>query len=517
MSYQSAVSTSKFVKITPKVLAATGSGFTLTGLVLTKNNALPFAQPYGFASADAVMGYFGTGSAEHNFSKAYFNANTAKNRNPKEIIFCNYVTAPAAAWLRGAQCDASVADLEAVEDGAFNIKIGGTDISLTEISFDGLASYSAIAGAIQTKLRAAGETAVFTAATVEWDAFFKGFKITLGGSAAEDTLSYASAPASGTDLSALLKLRESDGAVLSEVNPSALSAGEYLDKITNITKAFFSWTRLWTLSDDADRIAEDLSFAKWNAEQGVRFAFVEYDESSTDKNANSSADFASKLKEANYAGTICNYGSADLAAFVMGTLAAIDFEQPNSRITLAFKTGATTEVTCDNDLDYDALTSKGYNCYVRDASAANTFTGYQRGSITGNYRYADAYADHVWLNDAMQVSLRAALGNANALPYTEASYGRLLGSIKSNIDTAIQAGVINIGVEPSDDAVMAIASETGLEPAGIRSSLYNTGWIFWAKSPSAAARADRESPILRFWYSDGGAIQKIDLTSTALL
>lgn len=517
MPYLSSVSTSKFVKITPQVLAATGSGFSFIGLVLTKNDALPFCQPYEFYSAEAVMSYFGSNSDEHNFAKDYFNANTAKNRNPKSIIFCNYVTAAAPAWLRGAQCDATVAELEAIEDGAFNINIAGETVSLTGISFDGLTSYSAIAGALQTAIRAAGSTTVFTAATVAWDAFFKAFKITLGASTADDTLSYAASPASGTDLSELLKLQETDGAVLSDVNPSALTAGEYLDKIANITKSWFSFTRLWTLTTDADRIAEDLSFAKWTAEQGVKFAFVEYDSSSVDKNVNSSADFASKLKESNYAGTICNYGSSGLAAFVMGTLAAIDFEQPNSRITLAFKTGASTAVTCDNDLDYDALTSKGYNCYVRDASAANTFTGYQRGSITGDYRYADAYADHVWLNDAMQVSLRSALGNANALPYNDASYGRLLGSIKSDIDTALQAGVINIGVEPSDEAVMAIASETGLEPAGIRSSLYNTGWIFWAKSPSAAARADRESPILRFWYSDGGAIQKIDLTSTALL
>lgn len=517
MSNLNAVSTSKFVKITSQVLAATGSGFSLTGLVLTKNDALPFCQPFEFFSSEAVRSYFGATSDEYKFAKDYFNGYTNKTRNPKSIIFCNYDAGTAAAWIRGAQIGATVAELEAIEDGAMKITVAGTEVSLSGISFDGLTSYSAMAGAIQTKLRSAGDTAVLNAAVVEWDASFKAFKITLGANTASDTISYASAPASGTDLSAVLKLRETDGAVISDVIPAALSIEEYMDKLTNVTKSFFSFCHIWSLSSDADRIAEDLAFAKWNAEQGVRFSFVEFDNSSVDKDATSSADFASRITELGYSGTICNYGSSALAAFVMGTLACIDFSQPNGRITLAFKTGAATEITCDNDLDYDALTTKGYNAYVRDASAANTFTGYQRGSISGDYRFIDAYADHVWLNDAMQVSLRGALGSANALPYNEASYGRLLGSIKSDIDTAIQAGVINIGIEPSNEAIMAISADTGLETSSIKNSLYAAGWIFYAKNPTSEARADRQSPVLKFWYSDGGSIQKIDLTSVALL
>lgn len=517
MSIQSAVSTSKFVRITPQVLAATGSAFSLTGLVLTKNDALPFCQPYQFFDASAVRDYFGPSSGEYKFATDYFNANTSKTRAPQSIIFCNYVTSAAAAWIRGAEVESTVSELEAIEDGAMKITIAGTEIALSGVSFDGLTSYSAIASALQTKIRAAGESAVFTAATVEWDASFKAFKITLGANTADDTISYASAPASGTDLSAALKLRETDGAVISDVNPGALTASEYMDKITNITKAFFSFTRLWSISDDAARIAEDLAFAKWNAEQGIRFAYIEYDKSAVDKNANSAVDFASKLTEAGYGGTAPNYGESGLAAFIMGTMAAVNFELPDSRITAAYKTGLNTQVTIDNDADYDALTKKGYNGYVRDASAANTFTGYQRGTVSGPYKFLDSYGNHVWLNDRLQVSLRSTLGNVNALPYNDASYGVLLGSIKNDIDTAVQAGVINLGIEPSSEAVTNISTITGIEPASVRTSLFTTGWMFYAKSPSASARADRQSPILKFWYQDGGSIQQIDLVSTALL
>lgn len=515
MSQLSAVSTSKFVKITPRVQAAAGSGFSLIGLVLIKNDALPVGIPYEFQSADAVREYFGGSSDEYKFAETYFLANTSKTRLPSAILFCNYNLGPVAAWLRGAAIDASVADLEEITNGAFRLQINGNNVNLTGLDFSGQVSYSGIAGVIQTALRAAGETAVFTSSTVSYDSHFKAFKLVLGDAAA--TLSFAKSPETGTDLAQLLKLREDDGAVKSGNISAAITPAEFMDEIINHTKGWFSFTRGWQLSSTSDQIAEDLLFAEWTSKQGVRFSYVEYDTNPADLNPNTYVDFASLVTAAKYDGIISNYGGAELAAFVMGTLAAVNYEEQNGRITLAFKQGTGIEITCDNDRDYDALVGKEYNCYVRDASAGNTFTGYQRGRISGDYRFADSYANHVWLNDRMQVSLRTSLGRANALPYNEASYGRLLGAIKGDIDAALNAGVINTGIQPDEAGLVEIAAELGMSVDSIRSSLVNSGWLFYAKSPSAEARADRESPILKFYYTDGGAIQKIDLLSTVLI
>ena len=203
----SAVSTSKFVRITPQVEAAVSSAFSLTGLVLTKNGRLPFCQPYIFYSTDAVKSYFGSTSEEAIFAKDYFNANSGKTKLPAYIIFSAYSDGAVPAWLRGAEVRTPVTSLATITDGAMKLTIGGAEVSLTGISFDSLTSYSAIAGAVQTALRAAGDTAVFTSATVEYVSAAKAFQITLGSTADTATISYASSPDQGTDIAAALRLR----------------------------------------------------------------------------------------------------------------------------------------------------------------------------------------------------------------------------------------------------------------------------------------------------------------------
>ena len=75
------------------------------------------------------------------------------------------------------------------------------------------------------------------------------------------------------------------------------------------------------------------------------------------------------------------------------------------------------------------------------------------------------------------------------------------------------AGVINTGVDLDASQINIVASETGWTTSQAKNVLYNFGWAFQAVSPSASVRANRGTPVLRFYYCDGGAIQKIDLLS----
>ena len=510
------VSSSNFAQVVPQVSVATGSGFSLVGLVLTKNADFPLV-PLSFNSASAVKEYAGSLSAEFDFASKYFAANDGKTRIPSNILICGYNLAAQAGWVRGGALSAKLSDLQTITDGVLTIDFGGSNVTLSSLDFSAQTSLSGVAGVLQTALRAAGNTGNFTGATVSYSSQANGFIIKSGANDATGAVGYAvTALSAGTDLKDVLMLAESDGALISPVQTSAKTLNSFMDGIVNQTQAWFSFAKLWELADASDDIAENLDFAAWCGQQGVRYAFFEHDMQAAALNINSTSDFGSLLKAAGTYGTVANFGKVGLCAFAMGTVAATNYQIANGRITVAFKTQGGQEITCSNDTDYDALTSKGYNSYVRDGSAANVFFGYQRGVISGPYGFIDAYANHVWLNDQMQVALRSLLGASNALPYNNFGYGQILNAIKPCIDTALNAGVINTGIKLDDTQIAAIASETGLELNDVENTLFQNGWLFQAKDPTAAVRAQRGTPECRFYYCDGGAIQKIELISTAV-
>ena len=505
------VNSNEFVKIVPSVLSAIGSGFSLNGLLLTKNDNLPLGLPQYFTSADGVGEYLGVNSTEYAFAQKYFAANDNKTRTPSGLCICNYDLSAKAGWLRGGKISASVADFQAISDGTLEISFGGSDITLTGINLSSANSYSLIAAEIQTALRSAGQTDNFTNATVSYSSLLNAFVIT-SGAYVDGEVGYAL----DTDLSRLLKLQAIDGAVISPAQENDITLPAFMNNIVKSYTNWFSFAKNWELSTPEDNQVEDIAFATWCGLQGVRFAFFEHDLNSTDVDINADTDFASVIEELNISGTVSNYGSVELCAFAMGTIAAVNYNIANGRITLAFKTQSGLNPTCTNTPDYQALAFKKYNSYVRDGSAGNTFFGYQRGTISGNYGFIDAYANHVWLNDAMQVSIRALLGSKNSMPYNHSSYSQILNSIKTNIDTALNAGVISLGIDLDLSQISAIASQIGWEINEVKNVLYQNGWLFQAVSPSAAVRAERGTPIINFYYVDGGAIQKITLLSTAV-
>lgn len=510
------VSSSNFVQITPKVSVAVGSGFSLVGLVLTKNADFPLV-PLSFNGASAVSSYAGSTSNEFKFAQKYFAANDNKSRIPSSLLICGYNLSAQAGWLRGAALNAKLADLQTITDGVLSLSFGGSNVTLSSLDFTSATSFSAVASVLQTALRAAGNTGNFTNATVTYSSQSNGFIIKSGANDSTGEVGYAiGALSSGTDLGSILMLTESAGALISPVQTASTTLSAFMDGIVNQTQAWFSFAKLWELADPDDNKAEDLAFAEWNGLQGVRYAYFEHDKNGADININVSSDFASTLAAQGIAGTVANYGSVNLCAFAMGTVAATNYDITGGRITVAFKTQSGLEITCNNDTEYAALSSKGYNSYVRDGSAANVFFGYQRGVISGPYGFIDAYANHVWLNDQMQVALRALLGASNALPYNNFGYGQLLNAIKPCIDAGLNAGVISQGINLDDTQIAAIAAETGLELQDVENTLFQQGWLFQAKDPGAAVRAQRGTPDCRFYYCDGGAIQKIELISTAV-
>lgn len=508
------VSTSKFVNIIPQLISETGSGFELNGLLLTKNIKLPIKEAFRFTTATQVKNYFGSTSSEYAFAVNYFTANTGKTKIPPALLIANFLLTVQAGWIRGALLTSTITEIKAITNGSLNITIGGVALTITGLNFSTANSFSDVATILQTAIRAQEDVSVteptaINNCTVTYSSDFNAFLITAGVTDSTGTVNFAIVSTTGTDIGTLFNLTEAKGAIKSDVQSSVITINEFMDNIVLKTQNWISFCKNWAFES-----SEDLQFAQWNSNKGIRYTYVEYDNLAVDINANSTADFASVLKASDISGTICNYGDITIAAFVMGMIAAINYEVTDGRITLAYKQQDGLTVTCSNDDDYDALTQKGYNCYVRDGSANNTFFGYQKGTITGDYSFADAYINHVWLNDRLQVSIRDLFASVNSLPYNNASKGKIQSAIMNDINTAKNAGVINTEVTLGEEIINQVKSETGLDD--VETTLYTQGWLLYIKDATDAQRAARTSPESRFYYVDGGSIQKIDLISTVI-
>ena len=106
------------------------------------------------------------------------------------------------------------------------------------------------------------------------------------------------------------------------------------------------------------------------------------------------------------------------------------------------------------------------------------------------------------------------LTSTGRLPYTDAGYTRLRSWMMDPVNEALSNGVMEPGVTLSEAQKSEVAKEAGLD---ISEELFTQGYYIQILDPGASVRARRESPIISLWYTYGGAVQKIEVASTAVL
>lgn len=489
---------SQLVDITSRVIGGGLSGLEFAGTILTKNAKLPVNQAVAFYSQTAVGEYFGTGSDEYKLAGNYFIADSNASRKPKTLYYYRFAYEATAAFLRGLEAP-KLDTLKAITNGAFKITVNSTAITCSSLNFSSATSYSDVASAIQTKL-ASG----LASTTCTWDSQFKAFVITSPTTGATSTITFAEAPASGTDISAVLGLTSG---TLSQ-GSAAKTLTECMSDCVNANSNFWSFMPLW---DETSTEAWEL--AEWCNNQGVRFLYVMVDKSAdATVSPNNAATLGKQLED--YIGICPVYNTKALGAMTMGIGAAIDVAQFEGRKTWAFKAQSGLGFTCDKETDAVNLLSNGYNFYGNYATASEQFKLYQNGQCTGNAKWLDTYYGQVYIKDGLQRDWLNIMMNSNTIPYNENGYTRLRASALDTINSAKNAGFIRDGVVLSETQKATIQSQAGLD---ISTELENQGWYLQILDPTAEVRANRGTPVINFWYCDGGSIQFIQGSSTVIL
>lgn len=485
---------SDIVVVNPGVVGSGGNPLALNGVILSKSTLLPTSKVQSFASAAAVSAFFGPSSAEYAIAQTYFLGFDNSTIKPGTLYFAPFVDTDRAAWLQsGSLAGMSLTELKALPAGTLIVTVDGVAKTSASINLSGAASFSAAATLI-----AAGFTGP-SAPTCAWNAVNSTFTLTSPTTGASSTMTVAT----GT-LAAGLSFTSATGAILSQGD----AADTPTTAMDNVKAATQNWVDFMTMWEPVT--ADKELFAEWSNAQNQRYMYVAWD---TDAQAivnGSTTCFGAIAKSLAYDGVMVVYNTKELAAFVLGSVASIDFTRTNGRITAAFKSQSGFVPTVTDQQIAANLLANGYNFYGSYATANDQFNFLYNGNIAGKWKWLDTFVDQVYLNAQFQLALLSLLTSVKSIPYNEQGYSLIRAAMIDPIAAGITFGSIRTGITLSASQTAQINQAAGRDVSTI---IEQQGYYLQILDPGAQVRGNRGTPVINFWYTDGGAVQKINVAS----
>ena len=492
---------SAFVSVNPSVINTGGAAINLNGLFLTTNTQIPLGTVLQFPTAAAVSTYFGPSSNEYTEALIYFAGYVGQTASPGALLFAQYNNVAVSGYLRGGNLGAmTLTQLQAITPGTLSIKIAGVTNTSSSINLSAATSFSNAASIIQ---------AAFTTPNfgVTYNATANAFQFTSTATGATQTVAFNDSGAFAT----ALNLTAATGAVLSQGAAAAVPAAFMAGIVAQTT----NWATFMTLFDPDNGSGNTVkqAFAAWNTTQNNRYAYIAWDTDITPtQSTNASTSLGQILLGNGNSGTCLIYEATNLhhAAFVCGVAAAINFNQPNGNTNFGYRSQSGLTPAVNNQTVMTNLIANGYNSYDAVANSTNQWQYFYPGSVTGPFLSMQRYVNQIWLNANFQTSLVNLLTNTPAVPYVQAGYALIKGALQTNINAALSFGMIQPGTVLSAAQIAQVNNQAGTRISDI---LAARGWFLQVLDPGAVVRGQGGSPIINFWYTDGGSVLQINLAS----
>lgn len=566
----------QLVRVVPSVLAAGGNPLSLNGVMLTDDPSIPIGTVKAFANLAAVQNWFGPTSIEATLAQVYFSGYENTLSLPSTLYFAQYNEAPVGAYLRsGSFLGVALTALQALS-GTLIAVIDGRTVTSANINLAAASSFTNAAALVQTGLQTpggvfsgtgtiddgsggAGNTltisavasgalkvgdivvggvspaaitafltgtggvgtytvggaaqdfnpggalTVASAATVTYDAQLARFIVHSPTTGALSTIAFATG-----SLAAGLKLQAAQGAEISAGAAAATPAGMMLS-VVNATQ---NWATFMTVNELATDVMMD--FAQWVQGTNDRYAYVGWYSDVTPLNGPAPDSFPGLVKAANMSGVAPIYEPADdngngrKAALICAIAASTDYQQSQGSLAYAYKGQGGLVADITDATQALNLIENGSNFYGAYATANDRFVNLQRGVMPGPWKFINQYIDQIWLNNELQLALMVLMTRIRKLPYNTTGYNNIRSTMLDPAQQALFNGVIQIGITLSNSQRAQVNSDAGLN---IVSTLETEGFYIQILNATPQARANGDSPPIRFWYTSGGAIQNLDLAS----
>lgn len=488
---------SQIVTINPAVVGAGGNALSLNAVMLDQSAIVPITSLLGFASADDVGLYFGTNSTQKELADNYFLGFDNSTKKPDTLFFGGYANTARAAFLRGQSlAGTTLSQIQAVT-GSLTVTVDGAVKTAASLNLSAASSFTNAATLLTTALGLTGPAAV------TWDATSSRFVITSGTTGPSSTMTQGTGTAAASlGLSAGIL---SQGAAIDTPATAA-------DRVKSLEQ---NWATLMTTFEPI--IADKTAFAVWANAQNNRYVYVAWDTDTGYATPSNAATFGSIVDTLNYDGTAVFYGSANIAAFMCGFSASIDWAAVNGRATPAFKSqsGLATSVTTLALATSVLSNNASYYGLYQAPGQGNTYSILYDGRMNGSkFRWLDTYLNQIRLNAQLQLAIFVGLQANNSTPYNSQGETFIRSWCADPITEALNNGSIRIGVPLSMSQKATIAAQAGFD---ISAQLETQGYYLQILPATAQVRQSRQSPPVKLFYMDGGAIQQITLASIAVL
>lgn len=406
---------------------------------------------------------------------------------PSLLYIGRWAQAATSGVLHGAVLSAAaqaLANFTAVSNGGMKISVDGSLKTLGSINLSGATNLNGVASLITTALAGA--------AVVTWNASYSRFDVTSATTGTSSAVLFATAPSTGTDISALLGLQSTQGG--SQV---AGIAAESLATAVSVHAQNNNWYGL-TVAASSVADSDHLAVAQFVEGATPSRVYGITTQAAATLDPTSTTDLAYQLKALGYNRTCIQYSSSSpyAVASLMGRAFTVDFTANLSTITVKFKQEPGVTAESINETQAAALKAKNCNVFV---NYDNSTAIIQEGVMSGGWFFDERHGLD-WLQNSAQTAVWNALYESQTkIPQTDGGVNQLV--------TALEHDALDIAV---DNGLFAPGLWTGPDIGAISNGQTLTKGYYVYVPPVAnqatADRAARKAPAMQVAGKLAGAI-----------
>lgn len=446
----------KYVEIISGVAAA--AGVRERDLILRLITSNKFVSPDSileFRSADDVGTYFGTASVEYKRAVDYFAYISPNISAPEKISFSRWSEAGNGAAVIGNNDPKTLAALNAVNAGAFDITINGVVTHIVGLDLSAAATMAAVAAAIQAKVAAAIVGSTVTYATDGPNRFTVQFPIASLGAVRIDSVSVGVQDAAFlTGLSVAANAYNIAGVTAQTAIDAFRAAEDISDNFASVVYV------------DALDLAEVEAIAAYVDGENFKYMFLEgvkvADVAAWYAALNTYGGLGLTLQDA------VTYPTEYPEQFPAAILAATQYDKRNSVTNYMYRQGQNLTPLVTTTVQSDSLDGQRINYYGQTATAGQKISFYQRGKLMGLATDAadmNVYANEIWLKDAAGAVLMTLQLSISRIPANDQGRAMIAGQLQSVIDQALLNGTISVGKTLNNTQKIFIQQQTGSDTA----------------------------------------------------
>lgn len=388
-----------------------------------------------YQDVDTIALQFGTNSEEYLEAIKAF----AQTPQPANIIIAKWAKTATAGRLTGRPLTAAeqlIATWQAITSSKFKVSIdGGAQTDVTIGSFAAVSNLNGVAAVIQT-----GLNSLVAGTTCTWDSVNQLFVIKSGSTGTSSSVSFLSAPSTGTDISNMLGMRStSSGAYLT----SGVAAESLLDATVELDDRFGQeW---YGMIAPSATVTDHIDTAQFLESTTNKHTYWVTTIDTAVLSSVSTTDLAYVLKNLNLNRTILQYSSTSphaVAALASKAL-SVNYNGNKTVIDLMYKQEQTLTPERLSSTQASVLRSKNANAFL----AYNNNTAIvERGDTTSGVPI-DIITGTDWLSLTIGVALYNKLYQSTTkIPQTDDGNHELKTAIDSVLAQAVSNGLIAPGV-----------------------------------------------------------------------